>query len=78
MSPFGGVLPLHWIHDMIFAPEGDIIHGRAAAVGWIPSTGATPDGDVDPPLLPRPTMSTMVDGDPSPTVRVPPPPFLGL
>jgi hypothetical protein len=37
-----------------------------------PSPTATPDDDVDPPLLPRPTTSATPSGDPSPRAQVPP------
>jgi hypothetical protein len=36
-----------------------------------PSLVATTDGDVDPPLFPRPTMSAATSGDPSHTARLP-------
>jgi hypothetical protein len=37
-----------------------------------PSSTMTTDDDVDPPLLPRPTMSAAASGDPSPMARLPP------
>jgi hypothetical protein len=37
-----------------------------------PSPTVTTDNDVDPPLLPCPTMSTAASGDPLPTARLPP------
>jgi hypothetical protein len=37
-----------------------------------PSLAATTDGNVDPPLLPWPTMSAASNGDPSYMERVPP------
>jgi hypothetical protein len=37
-----------------------------------PSPAVTTDGDVDPLVLPRPTMSAVASGDPSPTVRLAP------
>jgi hypothetical protein len=39
---------------------------------WICFTDVTHDGHVDPPLLPRPTVSVATDEDPSPEARVPP------
>jgi hypothetical protein len=47
---------------------------RALHANGSPSPVEIPDGDIDPPLLPRPTTSAAVSGDPSPTAQVPPVP----
>jgi bacterioferritin-associated ferredoxin len=44
---------------------------RALHPDGSPSWAETPDSDVDPPLLPRPTMSAVANGDPSPTAQIP-------
>jgi hypothetical protein len=43
-----------------------------ASPRWILFTDVTPDGHVDPPLLPRPMVSTAASGDPSPAAQVTP------
>jgi hypothetical protein len=54
-------------------PRG--LHPRCALyLDGPPSPAVTPDDDVDPPMLSRPTMSVVANGDPSPMARVPPVP----